>query len=76
MPIVDLRGVKCPTNFVKAMLVLEEMEMDEVVEFFLDDGEPVNNVPRSLEEAGHKLLGLTNAGDYFRLVVEKGEEAD
>lgn len=76
MPIVDLRGVKCPTNFVKAMLVLEETKIGEVVEFFLDEGEPVNNVPRSLEEAGHKLLGLTNAGDYFRLIVEKGEEAD
>jgi TusA-related sulfurtransferase len=76
MQVVDLRGVKCPTNFVKAMLALEEMEIGEVVEFFLDDGEPINNVPRSLEQAGHKLLDQTNAGDYFRLVVEKGEEAD
>lgn len=76
MQAIDLRGVKCPTNFVKAMLALEEMEIGEVVEFFLDDGEPINNVPRSLEQAGHKLLDQTNAGDYFRLVVEKGEEAD
>ncbi|WP_225072669.1 sulfurtransferase TusA family protein [Desulfuromonas sp. CSMB_57] len=76
MQVIDLRGVKCPTNFVRAMLALEEMEIGAAVEFFLDDGEPVHNVPRSLEQAGHKLLGLTRAGDHFRLVVEKGEEAD
>ncbi len=76
MTILDLRGVKCPINFVKVMLALEELEIGEVLEFFLDDGEPIGNVPRSLEQAGHKLLARNRVGDYFRLVVEKGEEAD
>lgn len=76
MTILDLRGVKCPINFVKVMLALEELEIGEVLEFFLDDGEPIDNVPRSLEQAGHKLLARTQAGDHFRLVVEKGKEAD
>ena len=72
---IDLRGVCCPTNFVKAKLALEMVETGEVVEFLLDDGEAVKNVPRSLKTDGHKLLGLKEEADgSYRLRVEKGEE--
>ena len=72
---IDLRGVCCPTNFVKAKLALEMVETGEIVEFLLDDGEAVKNVPRSLKADGHKLLGLQEEEDgSYRLRVEKGEE--
>ena len=71
---VDLRGVTCPTNFVKAKLALEMVDAGEVIEFLLDDGEPVKNVPRSLKAEGHKLLGLQEADGYYVLTLEKGEE--
>jgi TusA-related sulfurtransferase len=74
MPEIDLRGVCCPTNFVKAKLALEMVDTGEVVEFLLDDGEPVKNVPRSLKAEGHKLLGLKEEDGFYRLTVEKGEE--
>ncbi len=74
MAIVDLRGVSCPTNFVKAKLALEMIDVGETVEFLLDDGEPVKNVPRSLKAEGHKLLGLKEEEGYYRLTLEKGEE--
>lgn len=74
MHTVDLRGVACPTNFVKAKLALEMVDAGEVVEFLLDDGEPVKNVPRSLKSEGHKLLGLKEADGYYVLTLEKAEE--
>ncbi|MRR36508.1 sulfurtransferase TusA family protein [bacterium] len=74
MTTVDLRGVTCPTNFVKAKLALEMVDTGEVIEFLLDDGEPVKNVPRSLKGEGHKLLGLKEADGYYILTLEKGEE--
>lgn len=75
MQVIDLRGVSCPTNFVKAKLALEEMETGETVRILLDDGEPVKNVPRSLKADGHKLLGLKQADEgHYILEVEKGEE--
>jgi TusA-related sulfurtransferase len=74
MSVIDLRGVCCPTNFVKAKLALEMVDTGAVVEFLLDDGEPVKNVPRSLKAEGHKLLGLKEEGGGYRLTVEKGEE--
>jgi tRNA 2-thiouridine synthesizing protein A len=75
MQLIDLRGVSCPTNFVKAKLVLEDLENGEIVQILLDDGEPVKNVPRSLQADGHKLIGLqqTSEGHYI-LEVEKNEE--
>ena len=75
MATIDLRGVSCPTNFVKAKLALEELETGDRVELLLDDGEPVKNVPRSLKGDGHKLLGLREATEgHYVLEVEKGEE--
>lgn len=73
MQTIDLRGVCCPTNFVKAKLALEMIEAGEVVEFLLDDGEPVKNVPKSLKGEGHKLLGLKEADGFYTLTVEKVE---
>jgi len=71
---IDLRGVSCPTNFVKAKLALELIETGETVKFLIDDGEPVKNVPRSLKAEGHKLLGLQEVDGHYELTLEKGEE--
>jgi len=71
MKTIDLRGVSCPTNFVKAKLALEMVDAGEGVEFLLDDGEPVKNVPRSLKGEGHKPLGLKEGDGYYTLTIEK-----
>ena len=74
MKTVDLRGVTCPTNFVKAKLELEMVEAGETVQFLLDDGEPVKNVPRSLKAEGHRLLSLQEDGGFYLLTLKKGDE--
>ena len=71
MKTIDLRGVCCPINFVKAKLAMEDLEPGETVEMLLDDGEPVKNVPRSLKGEGHKLLGLQEVGGHYVLTVQK-----
>ena len=40
MQVIDLRGVSCPTNFVKAKLALEDLENGTIAQILLDDGEP------------------------------------
>ncbi len=69
---IDLRGVSCPLNYVKARLKLEEMETGQVLEISLDDGEPILNVPRSVKEDGHKIVEIDQLENYFRVLVEKG----
>ncbi len=75
MQTIDLRGVSCPTNFVKAKLALEDLDDGMIAQILLDDGEPVKNVPRSLKADGHKLLGLTQTEEgYYILELKKIEE--
>lgn len=70
MHTVDLRGVSCPTNFVKARLALETIDPGETVQFLLDNGEPARNVPRSLKAEGHRMLGLEEKDGYSVLTLE------
>ncbi|MBI5343943.1 MAG: sulfurtransferase TusA family protein [Deltaproteobacteria bacterium] len=69
---LDLRGVMCPINFVKTKLKLESMETGEVLELVLDSGEPIQNVPKSIKEEGHKILEVKKEEGYFRIKVRKG----
>ncbi|OHB90128.1 MAG: preprotein translocase subunit TatB [Planctomycetes bacterium RIFCSPHIGHO2_12_FULL_52_36] len=69
---IDLRGVLCPMNFVKTKLKLEEMETGQVLEVFLDDGEPMRSVPRSVKEEGHKVVQVENMGKAYKLLIKKG----
>lgn len=68
---MDLRGVKCPMNYVKAKLRLEMMEVGETLELLIDEGEAYENVPRSLKDDGQKILELEKTTPHYRMVVEK-----
>ncbi len=69
---VDITDVNCPITFVKTKVALEELDDGDILEIRLNDGEPVQNVPRSLKEEGHKVLGLTqNEDGTYRLIVQK-----
>ena len=70
---LDLREVKCPLNFVKLKLRLEEMQDGQNLEVILDDGEPIQNVPRAVKEEGHKIINVEKLADNnFRLLIKKG----
>ena len=69
---IDLRGVTCPMNFVKAKLQLEAIDTGETLTVILDDGEPVRNVPASFKSEGQSILETTDLGDgHWRVVVRK-----
>jgi tRNA 2-thiouridine synthesizing protein A len=69
-----MRGICCPTNFLKAKLALEYAGEGEMLAILLDDGEPVKNVPRSLKAEGHRLLGLKESEGHYVLTLEKVSE--
>jgi len=68
---LDLRGVMCPINFVKTKLKLEMMEPGDILEVILDSGDPIQNVPKSIKEEGHKIVEVKKEGDFFRLKVQR-----
>lgn len=72
---VDITDVVCPVTFVKAKIALEELENGQILSIRLNDGEPVQNVPRSVKEEGHQILKLIDNGDgTYDLIVRKVEE--
>lgn len=72
---VDITDVVCPTTFVKAKVALEELEIGQVLSIHLNDGEPVQNVPRSMKEEGQQILKLIDNEDgTFDLLVKKLED--
>jgi sulfite reductase (ferredoxin) len=68
---VDLRGTKCPINFVKTKIALAAMKSGETLELWLDDGEPAENVPRSAKLEGHKVLTQEKVGEYWTIRLLK-----
>lgn len=69
---VDITDVVCPVTFVKAKVALEELEEGDVLAIRMNDGEPVQNVPRSIKEEGHQILKLLDNGDgTYDLIVRK-----
>ena len=72
---VDITDVVCPVTFVKAKVALEELEDGQILAVRMNDGEPVQNVPRSIKEEGHQILKLnTNDDGTYTLIVKKVEE--
>lgn len=69
---LDLKGVACPLNFVKTKLKLEEMAVNQILEVILDNGEPIQTVPRSVKEEGHQILAVEKIDEkHYKLLIRK-----
>jgi TusA-related sulfurtransferase len=64
---LDITNEVCPMTFVKTKLLVERMHSGEVVEVRLKGIEPLGNVPRSILELGHEIVGT---------IREDGESED
>lgn len=72
---VDITDVVCPVTFVKAKVALEELDDGQILAVRMNDGEPVQNVPRSIKEEGHQILKLNaNEDGTYTLIMKKVEE--
>ncbi len=68
---LNLCGTPCPLNFVKTKLALELLSPGEILEVFVDCGEPSENVPRSVRDEGHRVLEAGEVDGAFRMVIER-----
>lgn len=70
--VVDITDVVCPITFVKAKVALDELDDGQILSIKMNDGEPVQNVPRSIKEEGHQVLKLLKNDDgTYQLIVKK-----
>ncbi|HEX2395441.1 MAG TPA: sulfurtransferase TusA family protein, partial [Bacteroidales bacterium] len=69
--IKDFRNVACPMNFVKTKIALSTLHTDDILEIWIDDGEPIENVPGSIKSEGHKILEQKKVDDYWSVTIQK-----
>ena len=68
---LDLRGVPCPLNLVKAKLAIEKVAVGDILEVEIDDGEPIQNLPVSLGRQGQEILETIKCQNHFCLKVRR-----
>ena len=72
---LNLRGTPCPINFVRTKLKLEAMASGQILEVWLDAGEPIEQVPDSLRMEGYLIQSVDETKDdrstYFVLRVQR-----
>ncbi|WP_267384127.1 sulfurtransferase TusA family protein [Cyanobacterium sp. uoEpiScrs1] len=69
IPLLDLRGISCPINFVRTKLKLQQMSPGLLLEVWLDPGEPIEQVPDSLAMEGYHVDTIENRQKFFSLKV-------
>ncbi|MDH5542425.1 MAG: sulfurtransferase TusA family protein [Nitrospinota bacterium] len=69
---VDIKGEHCPFTFVRSKLALEKMESGQILEIITDHHPATENVPRSMENEGNKVIEVTKINDTdWRMVFQK-----
>jgi len=66
---LDITRETCPMTFVKVKLLLAKMDAGEQLEVLLNEGEPLENVPRSCEEQGYKVLSVEPTDNQQHLIL-------
>jgi tRNA 2-thiouridine synthesizing protein A len=69
---LDIRGEVCPYTFLRAKLALESMDAGQVLRVVLGNETSARDVPKSLADAGHAVLGVEQpAGGLWVVTVRK-----
>jgi TusA-related sulfurtransferase len=69
---LDIRGEVCPYTFLRARLALEPMDAGQVLRVVLGNETSARDVPKSLADAGHAVLGVERlAGGLWAVTVRK-----
>ena len=77
--VIDITKEICPLTFVKTKLLIEKMRPGQIAQVRLCGTEPLENVPRSVNELGHTILSLepedsaASAEGIHNLIVRKEE---
>ncbi len=69
--LLDLRGTPCPINFIRSKMQLEKMNVGEILEIWLDSGEPIEQVPNSLKMENYKIESINPQDDFFVVTVRR-----
>jgi TusA-related sulfurtransferase len=69
---LDITREHCPMTFVKTKIELSKLKVGDVLEVLLTEGEPLDNVPKSVAEQGFSVLEVSHVeGQVHKVVIQK-----
>lgn len=68
---LDLRGVRCPINYVQVKLKLATLASGDLLQIVIDEGESYANVPNSVRSDGHEILEEQKLDKAHQLTIRK-----
>lgn len=68
---LDVRGVEAPANYLKVKETLGTLTDNQVLELYIDEGEPLRRIPFGLRAEGHEILVSEPAKRGVCLLVRK-----
>ena len=77
---VDLRADSCPLTWVRTRIALGRLPHGDVLEVLLREGEPLESVPRTAAEEGHRVVRAEPAPEegagVWRVLLQRGHRAE
>jgi tRNA 2-thiouridine synthesizing protein A len=68
---IDARGSFCPGPLMELIRGIRESEPGQVLAVYSSDTGSRTDIPRWVEKAGHRLVGIVQHEGYDEIVVEK-----
>ncbi len=68
---MNLCGVKCPLNWAKAKVRLEDLERGDILELLIDDPKGRRDIPRAAEAEGYAIVSIHEAEGRWCIAIEK-----
>jgi len=68
---VDARGSYCPGPLMELIRAIREGQVGDVIAVYSSDAGSKLDIPKWVEKAGHRLVGLETRDGYDEIVVEK-----
>jgi tRNA 2-thiouridine synthesizing protein A len=69
--LIDARGSFCPGPLMELIRAIRESEVGAVIAVKSSDRGSRVDIPKWVEKAGHRLVGIDDAAGYDVIVVEK-----
>jgi TusA-related sulfurtransferase len=68
---VDARGSYCPGPLMELIRAIREGQVGDVIAVYSSDAGSKMDIPKWVEKAGHRLVGVEARDGYDEIVVEK-----
>ena len=69
--IVDARGSFCPGPLMELIRAIRESDPGQIIAVYSSDTGSKSDIPKWVEKAGHRLVGIERRDDFDEIVVEK-----